>query len=643
MSIQRGNNRKKPAIVAFGLISFVVFISMGFVPNEGKYHGAVTGSILRSGVLTTAVGQYFTGSGNCVACHDTDPNGLALVDASGVDVSPVNDWRATMMANSAKDPFWKAKVKHEVLSLPIHEEAIENTCTTCHAPQGNREFHMTNAGDFYTMQTLAGDDLGKDGVACMGCHGIEEPQGEVAENGQHPYSTQQVAYGNFQNPWSGPMIAQTGFSPAYGPHTGKSELCAGCHSLFTQTYDFEQEPIGSTFFEQSTYHEWLNSVYDEQEVECQSCHMPNVDGGSVISPMPTWLFPQPFRKHYFVGGNSFMLKLMKSNIEDLDISASEANFDLVINRTIEQLQTQSLDASLVFSGMQQDSAVFDLKLTNLAGHKFPSGYPSRLLTVEMVIHDGAGNQVFRSGGLDENANIIGRDETYEPHYDVIRNEDEVQIYEMVMADVNDQPTTVLEHAYYPLKDNRLVPLGYSTSHFTGDTTKIAGLVVNDDNFNHSNGVEGSGTDDLQYRIGLAGFNGEHTVTVRIYYQSVPPKWLEDMFAMEADEINTFKTMFEAADQSPVLVWETTQDFIVGTKELMAQKPIVGPNPSIDGLVKISGMSGNAVIRVYNGQGELVSVEMLINSGKILLPSTKGVYYLQITEGTETTIEKVIRL
>jgi hypothetical protein len=643
MSHKQRNNRKNPAIVAFVLVAVVIFVSYGFVPADGKYHGSISGSVLRSGILTTSVGQYFTGSGNCVACHDTDPNGLALVDASGVDVSPVNDWRATLMANSAKDPFWKAKVKHEVLSLPLHQDVIENTCTGCHAPQGNNEFHMTNAGDFYSMQMLAGDALGQDGVGCMGCHGIEDPQGEVAENGQQLYSANQVAYGNFPNPWSGPMIAQTGFSPVYSAHMGESELCAGCHSLFTQTHDYNQQQIGSTFFEQSTYHEWLNSVYDEQGTECQSCHMPAVEGGAIISPTPTWLFPQPFKKHYFVGGNATMLKLMKDNIEELDISASEANYDMVIQRTIEQLQLQSMDASFVFSGLEQDSAVFDLRITNLAGHKFPSGYPSRLLTVEMVVADEFGNEVFRSGGMDENNNIIGRDADYEPHYDVIRNEDEVQIYEMVMADVNDQPTTVLEHAYYPLKDNRLVPLGYSSSHFTGDTTKIAGLVLNDDNFNRLDGAEGSGSDDLQYRIARPSIDGAYTATVRVFYQSLPPKWMEDMFALDADEINTFKAMFEAADQSPVLVWEGTADFVNDVAETAASTIKVGPNPCLNGKVSISGLRNRGEVRVFDGQGKVVAVERISNSGEILLPTTKGVYYLEIKDGMKIKVEKILRL
>ena len=37
-----------------------------------------------------------------------------MVDEDGVDVNVTDDWRSTMMANSAHDPFWRAKVSHEV-------------------------------------------------------------------------------------------------------------------------------------------------------------------------------------------------------------------------------------------------------------------------------------------------------------------------------------------------------------------------------------------------------------------------------------------------------------------------------------------------------------------------------------------------
>ena len=45
------------------------------------------------------------------------------------------------MANSAKDPFWRAKVAHEVAINPDHQLELEDKCTSCHAPLGHFNAH----------------------------------------------------------------------------------------------------------------------------------------------------------------------------------------------------------------------------------------------------------------------------------------------------------------------------------------------------------------------------------------------------------------------------------------------------------------------------------------------------------------------
>lgn len=97
----------------------------------------------------------------------------------------------------------------------------------------------------------------------------------------------------------------------------------------------------------------------------------------------------------------------------------------------------------------------------------------------------------------------------------------MQIYELVMADVNGDFTTVLERAKEPLKDNRLVPLGFLTSHPGYDTTRIAGTALLDPNFNRNTlNEEGSGTDLIHYRIPMNGWSGALTATTRVFYQSM---------------------------------------------------------------------------------------------------------------------------
>jgi hypothetical protein len=56
---------------------------------------------------------------NCLACH----NGLTA--ASGEDVSIGTSWRASMMANSSRDPYWQASVRREVTTTSA-QAAIES-------------------------------------------------------------------------------------------------------------------------------------------------------------------------------------------------------------------------------------------------------------------------------------------------------------------------------------------------------------------------------------------------------------------------------------------------------------------------------------------------------------------------------------
>src|SRR5688500_7502436 len=68
----------------------------------------------------TQQGVEFATSDNCLACH----NGLIAGD--GEDVSIGVAWRASMMANSARDPYWQASVRRETLDHAKHADAIQD-------------------------------------------------------------------------------------------------------------------------------------------------------------------------------------------------------------------------------------------------------------------------------------------------------------------------------------------------------------------------------------------------------------------------------------------------------------------------------------------------------------------------------------
>ena len=293
-----------------------------------------------------------------------------------------------------------------------------------------------------------------------------------------------------------------------------------------------------------------------------------------------------------------------------------------------------------------DTAFIAVKLTNLAGHKFPSGYPARRAFVELVVENASGDTLFRSGGWDETYEVMGHDADWEPHHDVIRNEEQAQIYEMVMADVNGNKTTVLERAKESLKDNRLAPLGFTTAHPSYDTTLVVGVPVSDVDFNRNeSGSEGSGTDMVHYHVALNGYTGAITVRSRVWYQSAPPRWMEEMFAFNTPEIDAFRTMYSAEDGSPVLVKEAeVLDLTTGVDDLEELGVRIYPNPVQDGLLRVEGITERVTsIRVFNAAGSLVAQRRGAFGPSWVqpLPAGSGTYLVQVEAGGRSYIERVV--
>ncbi|MBE0638868.1 MAG: hypothetical protein IH598_10140 [Bacteroidales bacterium] len=534
----------------FIALLFIAFTRPTTVKTAGGIGDELISRINRNTDLPQGYNDLFAGSGTCALCHNS------MVNLQGKSVAIANDWRSTMMANSAKDPLWQAKVSHEGLVNPAHKETLENVCTTCHAPVGNVNAHHSGQA-LYSLAEMKNDPLAMDGVQCTVCHQIT-PGSLGYFSGTFITGTNKIIWGPFASPFANPMFFNTGYTPVHSNHVNDSRLCASCHTLLTNSVDLNGLPTGEKFVEQAIYHEWNNSVFSQTNITCQSCHVPRIDDPVKMSSAPPWLQPRsPFAMHQHAGANVFMGRLLKENGENIGVTATAVQFDSTINRSTRMLQQQTLDLVLAETDRTNDTLFLALTLKNKAGHKFPSGFPSRRAWVEVVALTESGDTLFHSGRADENFNLIHENSTYEPHHNLIISEDQVQIYEMVMGDVNSNVTTVLERAYQHLKDNRLPPVGFNSSHYSYDTTRIAGLATIDPDFNKQDGIEGSGSDQLHYHIPLNQYFGHVEISARVYYQTINDKWLAEMFSHSSGEINTFRSMYENADRTPVLVAQKT--------------------------------------------------------------------------------------
>lgn len=599
--------------------------------------------------LDWVVGTYFTTSGRCKGCHGRDVQGLASIDAQGTDVNVVDDWRSTMMANSARDPFFKAKVSHEVLVNPGHQGAIENKCLSCHAPMAMHEERLLGHPPF-TMAMLDTSKLGNDGVGCLSCHMQSPEEAGHVFSGDLEFDSARV-YGPYFDDQINPAIMEffVRYTPGYGEHIVNSEVCAGCHTLITETLDLDGNITGDQFVEQATYHEWKNSVYSVNGTQCNTCHMPRINDPIILAAEYAFLNPQtPFGKHHFAGANVHMLELLKANREVLDLRATEVQFDSTIERTKRMLQDRTLNVQLSLIDRTSDSIFYSLRLENRAGHRFPSGYPSRRAFIEFIVLNAESDTVFKSGRTDSNYEVEGHDAGYETHYDVINRTDQVQIYELVMGDVMGNPTTVLERAKTPIKDNRLVPLGFTMSHPSYDTTLIAGAALLDADFNHdSGGVEGSGTDRVDYHVALNGNTSALRAFATIYYQPIPPAWNDEMFSYNSAEIDSFRDMLDASNGTPSFVaMDSLSVGPVGMNDLVGDRVSLFPNPAVNGSVRVIATNGDRieVIGMHAADGRSVAVQKtsIANGLVIQLPDVPGVYFLTLRINGSMTLERLVR-
>ena len=663
--MQKNRTLITKSFIVAGLVGTVVLFvgwSQGQMPKAHAYHSKAEFLEFRGGGLDLPIegNTYFKGSGTCNGCHGLDdiPPVLANHNAAGEDVNPVDSWRSTMMGNSAKDPFWRAKVSHEVAVNPGHQSELEDKCTSCHAPMGRYDKFLTGGGH-YSIAELVQDPLALDGVSCLACHMQGPDSLGLLFSGELRFDTNDVVYGPYfaENLFGAPMESFVGYTPQGGAHINDGGLCAGCHTLITETADLSGNATGDHFVEQATYHEWLNSVFNPEQdpegggVTCQGCHMPRINDPMVISALYDFLSADEYRRspygqHHFVGGNTFMLSLLKNNNQDLLLTANAVHFDSTIARTTRLLQHQTLLLETEVESRTSDTAFIAVQLTNLAGHKFPSGYPARRAFVELVVENAMGDTLFRSGGWDDSYDVIGHDGSWEPHHNVITNQGQAQIYEMVMADVNGNKTTVLERAKESLKDNRLAPLGFTTSHPSYDTMLVAGVPPSDIDFNHyPNGTEGSGTDRVHYHVALDGYAGPITIRSKVWYQSAPPRWMEEMFIVVTPEINTFRGMYEAEGAAPVLVKsDEIVDLSTGVDDLQELGIRIFPNPVREGVLRIDGIDARVNrIQVYDVRGALIAERMPAapRSWQLQLPHVAGTYLVVVEAEGKRFVERVV--
>ncbi len=144
---------------------------------------------------------------------------------------------------------------------------------------------------------------------------------------------------------------------------------------------------------------------------------------------------------------------------------------------------------------------------------------------------------------------------------------------------------------------------------------------------------------------MNGHSGLIRVVSKVWYQSAPPRYMEEMFTFDTPDISTFRTMYQTSEPEPVLVKETqVTDLSVAVDELRELGVRIFPNPVRDGLLNVDGISERVEgIAVYDLHGALVAGTDAIQgrSWQVRLPNTAATYVVVVRTATRRYVERVV--
>lgn len=296
-------------------------------------------------------------------------------------------WKGSMHGVAFIDPIFQALWK---LGEKETQGLTNNLCGGCHGAVGVMSNELTfKDGEFQAP------DIAKQGVHCDLCHTItasafaDTPTYEPGNASfvSSPGSVKRGPRKDSKSPYH-----ETAYSEL---HTS-SLFCANCHQVF--------HPINNFHIER-TYDEWKYSVYAQNDIQCQDCHMMPVD--KAIEAAKTLkkqknpgksTFMGPDRdtifSHEFVGAN-FTVPELLGNIEHGKIARKRLQnaAELTIEAP-QQAQTGEL-------------AKISVTVTNVgAGHNLPTSLTEvRQMWLDVEVLDSNGKTIYQSGKLDKQGTI----------------------------------------------------------------------------------------------------------------------------------------------------------------------------------------------------------------------------------------------
>jgi hypothetical protein len=387
-------------------------------------------------------------------------------------------------------------------------------------------------------------------------------------------------------------------------------------------------------YEQATYLEWVNSAFQNvinpsknagSVKTCQDCHMLGTLNGTTVQTQiaavedgkyPAADFRAPaaelnvpmrasgYTRHQFQGLNVFLLAMFDQYNDPLGVRKCDymssgcsgqepkSGIPFAMRNFLEQAAEQTATIAVSKRAMQGTTLTADVTVTNLTGHRFPSGVSFRRAFIDFKVVDTASNKiVFESGAtnsigaiVDMAGNVLPSESNgstgagghdYQPHFwspgRPITSDKQVQIYEELLKDANGNFTTSFLRQDCHFKDNRILPLGWrhagpDIGQFFGKPLEETWAEATGDDPHYQDPLGANGQAVVRYAVPLpAGTKLENlSVSAQLYYQAIPPYYLLQRFQTAPEGEGTQRLYFITS------TLDTTKTPFPGWKLMVAQ-------------------------------------------------------------------------
>ena len=413
---------------------------------------------------------------------------------------------------------------------------------------------------------------------CGNCHTINLPLMDNPDADPNKPHLEQVTYLEWLN---------SGYQNEVGTNS-RAQTCQDCHmptkysnSAGTLNIPLIQQPIA--FIEDHQYPQTGNRLPDEKirvRFREKGFVRHQLQGLNVTLLEMFRQYMSPYKSN---GTN--LLANVVLGVRQNDYMSGLDGLSTAIDAFVQQAQNSTAEVSVSPATIGNQKLIADVKVTNKTGHRLPSGVGFRRAFLEFrVIDNDTGQTVWCSGCTNElgvimkgaagserlpselfdvytdgtkpatlgypaacNKTVPGvSPQYYQRHFfwdpqkntgSAITRQDQVQIYEELNLNIQCAMTTSFLRRDYQLKDNRLLPFGWtSTGPLNTDKTPYIPADYLHETHPVSVGgdpayADGSGTNVVRYEIPLSAFSARNlSITATLYYQSTPPYFLNDRFS-----------------------------------------------------------------------------------------------------------------